>query len=858
MDRAYLRASLFAAAAIAGCGDDGTPQDGTGTGGSTSTGTPGTSTGGVPTTGETPSTGEPGTTVVATDTGGPGTSTGEPGTSTGELVTTTQAPDTGQGPSTGGDSSTGEPVAISKGPSKGGSIAANDAGDTLAVANKATGDVTLFALGGPMPVLRAKVKVGAEPVSLSWHPDNHTLFVVTRADGFVTRVDDADGDAPTIGKSVAVGSEPGMAALAPAGTTLYVSSWVDGTVAVVATETMSVTDTIAVGGAPYAVCMTNDGDDLDDDETVYVTDFYARPVPGALEATDGARQGRVFRIATADHSVSESTLAPLPDAGIAATPGTGVYPNQLYTCVVNQDHVYVGAVGASPKSFNNGTDFHQNVQGLVHALALADGAEDLARTINLNARIDPLKPPKRFVAIPHDIAFAPNSEFAYIASLASDSLQRIDWSESPPVAGAPSGVNFLATGKGPTGVTIVGAVAYSYNEVGRSISVIDLALQETQVMDIESAPQPIDDPGKRALLGQRFFTTGLGRWSTNGWVSCAACHPFGTTDNVTWSFPAGPRQTVDTSTTFDKSGAHQRILNWTAIFDEVHDFELNTRNVAGGTGAIVSDAALNPDGTANVAARIDIVGAGGIPNPKNAFNHGSARAVALGGATPDDWDNVERYMQTLRSPAKRTQLAGDPVKGKAVFMTGNCQNCHGGPLWTLSERYYTPVIDTNPSLTTLFAAGVATIGQVRPDQLPTTDTKQLTVIQTDKNGAPHRHVCVLRKVGTFDQKGPDKHGADEIRQDGKLAQGVDGFNVPSLLGMATGAPYFHNGSAETLEQALGPTFKAHLQAGNQVFSPTPQELADLIAFVTTIDDSTPTIAVPAGQLICPKGFVPKP
>jgi len=43
-----------------------------------------------------------------------------------------------------------------------------------------------------------------------------------------------------------------------------------------------------------------------------------------------------------------------------------------------------------------------------------------------------------------------------------------------------------------------------------------------------------------------------------------------------------------------------------------------------------------------------------------------------------------------------------------------------------------------------------------------------------------------------------------------------------------------------------------------VFSPTPQELADLIAFVTTIDDSTPTIAVPAGQQICPKGFVPKP
>ena len=42
-----------------------------------------------------------------------------------------------------------------------------------------------------------------------------------------------------------------------------------------------------------------------------------------------------------------------------------------------------------------------------------------------------------------------------------------------------------------------------------------------------------------------------------------------------------------------------------------------------------------------------------------------------------------------------------------------------------------------------------------------------------------------------------------------------------------------------------------------MFAPLPVDIADLIAFITTIDDSTPTIPVPAGQLICPKGFVPK-
>jgi YVTN family beta-propeller protein len=831
------------AAAMAACGDDGTGA----TDNPMTSGDPTAAPSTDATTGE-----PPGTTSTTGDVPTTGT------VSTGPDPTTGPDPSTSTGDTTTGDTTTGDPVVVSVGPSKGGSIAVNDAGDTLAVANKATGDITLFSLVDPAaPALRTRFAVGGEPVSVSWHPNNRSLFVVLRADAAVVRVDETHTDLPVVGAKLGVGSEPGMAALSPTGERLYVSSWVDGTVSVVATDTMTVSETLAVGGAPYAVCMTNDGDEDDGDETVYVTDFYARPLAGKLEATDGAREGRVFRIATADHAVAESTLAPFADAGIKATPGTGAYPNQLYSCVVNKEHVYVTAVGASPASFMNGTDFHQNVQGLVYALSLADGAQDDARTVNVNALVDALPMGKRFVAIPHDLAFAPNSDFGYVASLASDSLQRVDWSVSPPTAGAPA-VNFLAAGKAPTGVAIAGKTAYTYNEVGRSVSVIDLASQTTVTQDVESAEQPAGDADKDALLGQRFFTTGLARWSANGWVSCAACHPFGTTDNVTWSFPAGPRQTVDTSATFDKTGSKQRILNWTAIFDEVHDFELNTRGVAGGTGAIVSTTMLNADGSANVAARIDIVGPGGVPNPKNAFNHGSARGVALTGATPDEWDVIEAYMKTIRAPRGRTNLAGDAVAGRQVFQDAGCQNCHGGPLWTLSERYYTPLVDTNASLTTLFDAGVTTIGQVRADQLPATDTKTLTVIQTDKNGAPHRHVCVSRKVGTFDEKGPDMRGAAEVRQDAKVAQGTDGYNVPSLLNMSTGAPYFHNGAAETLEQALSDAFKTHLQAGNLVFSPTPQQRADLIAFVQSIDDTTAPIAVPAGQVICPKGFVPKP
>jgi cytochrome c peroxidase len=436
---------------------------------------------------------------------------------------------------------------------------------------------------------------------------------------------------------------------------------------------------------------------------------------------------------------------------------------------------------------------------------------------------------------------------------------RVDFSVDPATAGSPSGASFLAASRSPTGVAIAGTSMFTANEVARSISHVNLAEQLTLETDISSASAPTTAADIEALQGQRFFNTGLGRWSTNGWVSCAGCHPFGTTDNVTWSFPAGPRQTADTSATFNAGATEQRILNWTAIFDEIHDFELNTRGVAGGTGAIVSDTALSANGTANTAVRIDIVGPGGVPNPVNAFNRGSARGAALTGATPDDWDAIEAYVASLRAPQGSTRLDGDPLAGRAVFEEAGCDNCHAGSLWTISRRTYTPAFnlddasDLDERLLTLLAAGIASLGQVRPDQVTSTDPGVLTVLANDSNGAPARHVCVSRIVGTFDADGPSGRGADEVRQNGGPAQGVDGFNIPSLLGIGRGAPFLHNGAAETLEELFDPSgeFTDHLRAGNQVFSPTAQQQADLTAFVKAIDDDTELFAIDPQQDFCP-------
>ncbi len=748
---------------------------------------------------------------------------------------------------------------IAAGTSKGGSAAVNDAANTLAVANKATNDVSLFEL--PSLGLRARIEVGDEPVSVTWSPDSSTLFVVNRRSQSVSVVTGAETAAPAVASTIAVGAEPGHGALSPTGKTLYVANWAEGTISVIDTATASVTQSIQVGGAPLALCMTNDGDDDDTDETLFAPDFYSRAIDGEKAGTDRSRKARVFRIDTGDLSVQTTTLSALDVTGIEPAidaANTGAFPNQLYSCVVNGDDVYVTSVNASPEAFNNTTDFRQNIHGAVYVIDATSGEVDSDRTVNLSELVTALAAPKRFIGVPSDIDCVENTDICYMSSLNSNAVFRVDFAQRPPLGGSPGRGAFLAAGASPTGIAISSGMAYTYNEVGRSVSEIDLTSQITLQTDVEAAPQPTAQAEIEALRGQKFFNTGLARWSANGWVGCVGCHPFGTTDNVTYSFPAGPRQTVDTSATFNAGGSVHRILNWSAIFDEACDFELNTRGVANGTGAIVADAGLNDDGSPNVGARIDFVGPGGVGDPANGFNVGSACAVARGGAVPDDWDDINTYLQSIRSPRGATAPAGDPVAGREVFLAGKCESCHGGPLWTLSERYFTPLLDGDLRLVTLADAGVTDVDSVRADLTPIVDPATTALLEIDGNGPPHRHVCVVRKVGTFDNAGPANRGADELRQNGGAAQGIDGFNVPSLLGINMGAPYLHNGAAETLDELLDPggSFQAHLRAGNAVFAPNATDVANLIAFLQTIDDSTEIIDVPAGQNICPTNVSP--
>lgn len=88
--------------------------------------------------------------------------------------------------------------------------------------------------------------------------------------------------------------------------------------------------------------------------------------------------------------------------------------------------------------------------------------------------------------------------------------------------------------------------------------------------------------------------------------------------------------------------------------------------------------------------------------------------------------------------------------------------------------------------------------------------------------------------------------------------------MPSLYGLALGAPYLHHGQSPSLNDLFtNSTWGFHTNAGNANFSVTlagAGKVDDLVAFLLWIDASTPEIDVPtdpgtgASFDACPAAF----
>jgi YVTN family beta-propeller protein len=535
------------------------------------------------------------------------------------------------------------------------------------------------------------------------------------------------------------------------------------------------------------------------------------------------------------------------DTGPIARHPQKVYPNMLFANLVRGSLLYVANVGASPEP---PVRFNVNVQALVGVANRIKGVET-DRSLNLNAQVVKEKQPAED-AVSLDRLFLNDvvamdadrsgREFLFVsrggnyvirARLASDGKLTILDANNVAVR--------LQTGNLPSGVVMSRdrKRAYTNNELSTSMTALNLETNTVLARDIESSTPPA--PGTvehRRLVGKLAFFTALGlpdkldnngdgtfdvalrdidplphrnKASDNAWSSCASCHDDGHSDNVTWIFETGPRQTIPLEGTFaHKDASDQRILNWSGVRGSNTDFNNNARGIQGGKG-FATDV-----GGENRTARV--------------FNHGPVTGVS------DSLDAMHEWVQTVRAPIMPDLQAPAEAAGRAVFVE-YCAACHGGAKWTKSRT--SPLYQNNPT----FAEdpiGVNFFAGVRPlDAGVAAAGPQIVSVTRAGKGT----LKLLDAVGTFNAAGPlEIRGAAAVAgqsTQGFAAFGALGFNSPSLLGVAYSAPYLHDGSVITLEEVAG----VHtLGTGKSIRdSLTAEQVRDVLAFVRAIDNDTPTV-----------------
>lgn len=707
----------------------------------------------------------------------------------------------------------------------------------LASVNPDNNSVSFFDLRLDRNRLLAQVPVQTEPNGVAMLPDGSKAYVANTVSGTVSviplRMQNGIISRPS--KHIAVGVEPYGLALTPNGKKLYVTNARSNSVSVIDTATDSVSKTISgVGIEPRGLAITNDGDTDDNDETVYVTQFLSLPISGKVDGQDDAKAGKVTVLSTATDAVTGVvTINPIANTGFNATgdalariaPGdptnpanftfpTGAYPNQLHNIAIKGNFAFIPNVGASP---NGPVRFDVNTHSLLSVINRITNT-DAGQTINMHLAVkNQSNPVKLFNTLPWAMAFKNSASEAYVVIAASNVVIKLAVDPATGLATVQSDpadstrVLQVPTGKNPRGIVVnsTDSRAYVMNYVSRNVTVLNLAGAEQPLATMLSAALPA--PGSQAdkiHAGKELYNTSVGvfdpatpggpaitgRMSNNGWGACATCHPFGLTDNVVWIFPSGPKRTIPQHTDFDLTDpvrAAMRPLNWSAERDEQEDFELNIRGVSGGLGMIVQGDGETPELAANVPNLLAVANA----------NRPQLKLRGFGG-----WDAIKAYVQFgIRppiSPVSKTDP--DVISGRALFISANCQSCHGGPLWTSAKIRFTP-----PPPGAQVNGGGELFGE-------------------------------LRNAGTFNSA-----AFNEVRQNGALPLGANGFVPPSLLSIfAFPQTFFRNGAALSLGEVMNNVTHRSAGTGGVDTLSNAADRGKIVAFLQSIDAASAPVPLP--------------
>jgi mono/diheme cytochrome c family protein len=665
----------------------------------------------------------------------------------------------------------------------GGAVALSRDERVAVVTYRSAGLVSVFSLTeqGGHTVATNQVEIdtgaGSEPWAAVVGADDDTAYVVFRQPQLVAKITALHSSKPTLqSQRVSVGSEPSAIAISPSGQKLFVANWAEGTVSVITTEdfaqrvkidlNQTLVDTGSLGTVasrlglahPRALAITDNGDDSDDDETLYATEFFSQALPLTKDSSDVSqvdrnRQGFVYPVSLRTGQPGTAIpLAPVQTTGFADGDGnmTSCFPNQLYAAALDSGRLYVTSMCTSPRGplgVSTQDPTKNNFKTLFHPAVFvvdtATNAELPSQSSLLTQVLDGYyqagedATSERMPLIPNDIAFTGGTaggSSAYVSALGADALFRLDYDGTGALRGiGDPGARYIDVNSRfglPIGVAVskssVHPFALAATDTKQRLSVVDLGAGAPTVSFVDSQTQrALDFRASDENQGRSFFGTGLDIWSYKGqaWSSCESCHPGGLSDGVTWFFVRGPRRTISTAGTYQKTAdtdaRAQRMLLWGANIDEVHDVEAIVRGVSGGAGAVLwayADKADNNcrllfDGsTPPTPSDMEPCFA---PKTTNALQNGlngslaaldTGTACASNATTCDvngvpDWHSIDGFIRALRAPTAPTDLdSGDVAAGRDLFRQGRCAGCHGGDGWTVSKRFYQPGAQENGQL----------------------------------------------------------------------------------------------------------------------------------------------------------------
>jgi YVTN family beta-propeller protein len=682
-----------------------------------------------------------------------------------------------------------------------------------------------------------------------------------------------DGFKAELEAELLTGAEPWNVVVSPNGKRVFVANSGQDTVTVIDAKFRKIIGAVNLRDSlcndpdrsrhfqPRGLAVTKDNTKL------YVTRFFSFIRSGGKQGEDTGKEGLVCRLDIDTRSYRIVDYRPAQAIPLAAQitgfkfPGrdedTLAYPNQLQSIVLRGDQAYLPNIAASPTGplrFNVDTQAFVSVIDGVNGGHQTDAAN---KFINLHLGADDPEPGKKklFFANPWAIAFTTQSGEgdAYAVSAGSDLLVKVKVGTdgklnftvdenttryidlNDPANPATSGDN---AGKNPQGIVIKdGVKAYVTNIVSRNLSVVDLNTDSViRTIRTVALPPPGSADEVVAVGAEQFFSSrgnydkadihGVPltvstseRLSQIGWQACSSCHFEGLTDGVVWKFETGPRKSIPLNSTWNPkdrgtpglSDGDQRILNYSAVRDEVEDFELNARNISGpGNLAAAVDCSEPPPAQSLFNPDQGLLLGDVDPNKPpcviNNFDKPNVDrnqvTVTLPGGTPVPAETALREwvrfaVRTPNAPLTRNKVKGgvSPAKvalGRFFFDKAGCDTCHGGGNWTLSTRLGIPTPPAAAQLPTERQGtfqGNPTGAQFLAELLRDVESFNLGVIGGEPflPSRPFRNnIGAEEKIGNLvngvfqDALGFDYNG------DG---QG-NGFNVSSLLGIHASPPLY--------------------------------------------------------------------